>query len=58
MDNHACFLTLDGSHDTAGGETGGQEGCPNYKYKEMTGYFISRNGGWMREGINLYNKLY
>jgi hypothetical protein len=58
MHNHAC-LTSDGSDTTIGGE--GEEsnaGCPKYEYTKRNGDFTSRNGGWTREGMTLYNKLY
>jgi hypothetical protein len=51
MHNNAC-LTSDVSDDT-------EEECPNYKYTTRTGGdFTNRNGGWSRDGMSLYNKLY
>ena len=55
MHNHAS-MTSDGSDDT--GETGDEEACPHYKYTKRTGDFTSRNGGWTREGMELFNDLY
>jgi hypothetical protein len=57
MHNHAC-LTSDGSDATVGGEGEDEEGCPRYKYTKRAGDFTSRNGGWTRDGMNLYNELY
>ena len=60
MHDHAC-MTLDGSDVTAEDEDEGgddDEGCPHYKYIKMSGGFTSRNGGWTREGMTLYNELY
>jgi hypothetical protein len=51
MHNNAC-MTSDVSDDT-------EEECPNYKYTTRAGGdFTSRNGGWSREGMRLYNELY
>jgi hypothetical protein len=51
MHNNAC-MTSDMSEDT-------EEECPNYKYTTRTGgVFTSRNGGWSRDGMTLYNDLY
>jgi hypothetical protein len=55
MHNHAC-LTSEGSDDTVGGEGGNEEDCPKYKYTKRTGDFTSRNGGWTRDGMNLFNE--
>ena len=54
--DHAC-MTPDGSEVTA--EDDDDEGCcPHYKYTKRSGDFTSRNGGWTREGMTLYNELY
>ena len=55
MHNHAS-MTSDGSDDTV--ETGDEEACPHYKYTKRTADFTSRNGGWTREGMDLFNDLY
>ena len=55
MHDHAC-MTSDGSDITA--EDDDDEGCPHYKYTKRSGDFTSRNGGWTREGMTLYNELY
>jgi hypothetical protein len=56
--NHAC-LTSDGSEDTVGGETEGEEECPQYRYTRRTeGSFTGWNGGWRKEGMTTYNELY
>jgi len=49
-------MTSDGSDDT--GETGDEEACSHCKYTKRTGDFTSRNGGWTREGMDLFNDLY
>jgi len=59
MHSHAS-LTSDGSDDSNGTYGGGEgeQGCPPYKYTKRTGDFTSRNGGWSKEGMRLYNDLY
>ena len=57
MHNHAA-LTSESSDTTVGGEGGEEHGCPQYKYTKRTGDFTSRNGGWTRDGMTLYNELY
>jgi hypothetical protein len=37
---------------------GGEVGCPRYRFTKRTGDFTSRNGGWSKDGFELYNKLY
>jgi hypothetical protein len=56
MHNNAC-LTSEGSDTTVGGVGTEDEGCPRYKHTKRTGDFTSRNGGWTREGMNLYNEM-
>ena len=51
-------MTSDGSDDTVVGETGDEEACPHYKYTKRTSDFANRNGGWTREGMDLFNDLY
>ena len=52
-------MTSDGSDVTAKKEGGDEdEGCPHYKYTKRSGNFTSRNGGWTRESMTLYNELY
>jgi hypothetical protein len=55
MHNHAC-MTSDGSDVTVGEND--EVGCPSYKYTRRRGDLTSRNGGWTREGMNLFNELY
>jgi hypothetical protein len=58
MHNHAC-MTSDGSDVTVGGEERGEEeGCPPYLYTRRRGDLTSRNGGWTRAGMDLFNELY
>jgi len=58
MHAHAS-LSSDGSDDSNGTEGGeGDDGRPPYKYTKRTGDFTSRNGGWSKEGMRLYNDLY
>ena len=53
-------MTLDGSDVTAKDEGGDNDGgCPHsYQCTKRSGDFTSRNGGWKREGITLYNELF
>jgi hypothetical protein len=55
MHNHAC-MTSDGSDVTVGGED--EVGCPSYMYTRRRGDMTSRNGGWTRDGMDLFNELY
>jgi hypothetical protein len=55
MHNHAC-MTSDGSDVTVGEND--EVGCPSYKYTRRRGDLTSRNGGWTREGMDLFNELY
>ena len=55
--DHTC-TTLHGSDVTAKEEGGDNKGCPHHKYTKRSGNITSRNGGWTREGMTLYNELY
>jgi hypothetical protein len=59
MHNHAC-MTSDGSDVTVGGEEREEDdvGCPPYLDTRRRGDLTSRNGGWTREGMDLFNEIY